>query len=172
MSRDEAFAEEFRRIFTAEFESLFRYLNRLTGDPAMATDIAQEAFVRLYQRGEWPNDRRAWLAAVSNNLVRDEHRKRSRRKRLREAQPTLFMYAEPGPDPHEELAIRERRRRVRLALDRLPLRDRQALLLRHEGHSYQEIASALGYRVSGVGKLIVRATRAFRTAYEEADASG
>ncbi|MGH7570536.1 MAG: RNA polymerase sigma factor [Gemmatimonadota bacterium] len=172
MSRDEAFAEGFRRIFTEEFEGLFRYLNRLTGDPALAKDIAQEAFVRLYQRGEWPRDRRAWLAAVSNNLVRDEHRKRSRRRSLHESQPTLFMYAEPEPAPDEELVIRERRRRVRGALDRLPHRYRQALLMRYEGHSYQEIASALDYRASGVGKLIVRATRAFRTAYEEADASG
>ncbi|MGH7551176.1 MAG: RNA polymerase sigma factor [Gemmatimonadota bacterium] len=172
MSRDEGFAEDFRRIFAEEFDSLFRYLSRLTGDPALATDIAQEAFVRLYQRGEWPRDRRAWLAAVSNNLVRDEHRKRSRRRNLHEAHPTMFMYAEPEPAPDEELVVRERRRRVRRALDRLPLRYRQALLMRHEGYSYQEIASALDYRASGVGKLIVRATLAFRIAYEEADASG
>ena len=172
MSPDEAFTEDFRRIFGEEFDSLFRYLNRLTGDPAGAGDIAQETFVRLYQRGALPRDTRAWLTAVSNNLVRDEHRKTSRRRGLREANPTLFVYAEPEPGPDEGLMIRERGRRVRRALERLPLRYRQALLMRHAGYSYREIASALDYRLSGVGKLIVRATRAFRTAYEEADASG
>ena len=35
----------------------------------------------------------------------------------------------------------------------------------------REIASALDYRASGVGKLIVRATQAFRVAYGGADAS-
>lgn len=171
MSRDEAFTEDFRRIFAEEFESLFRYLCRLTGDPALAADTAQEAFVRLYQRGERPRETRAWLAAVSNNLVRDEYRRTTRRRNLREANPTMFVYAEPDPAPDEELVLRERRRRVRQALDRLPDRYRRALLLRQEGYSYREIASALDYRASGVGKLIVRATRAFRTAYEGADAS-
>ena len=171
MSRDEAFVEEFRRIFAEEFESLFRYLCRLTGDPATAADTAQEAFVRLYQRGEGPRDTRAWLAAVSNNLVRDEYRRTTRRRNLLEANPTFFVYGEPVPAPDEELDVRERRRRVRNALDRLPVRYRQALLLRQEGYSYREIASAIDYRASGVGKLIVRATQAFRNAYEAADAS-
>lgn len=170
MSPDEAFAADFRRIFGEEFDSLHRYLTRLTGDPPKAADIAQETFVRLYQRGELPRDTRAWLTAVSNNLVRDEHRRSSRRRSLREANPALF-HAEPKTGPEEEHALRERQKRVRRALDGLPLRYRQALLMRHEGYSYREIASALDYRVSGVGKLIVRATQAFRGAYERADAS-
>ena len=157
MRHDEAFTEEFRRIFAEEFESLFRYLCRLTGDPAMAADTAQEAFVRLYQRGERPREARAWLAAVSNNLVRDEHRRTTRRRNLREAHPTMFVYAEPDPPADEELVVRERREKVKQALDRIPERYREALLLRQEGYSYREIASALDYRASGVGKLIVRA---------------
>jgi len=171
VSRDEAFTEDFRQIFAEEFESLFRYLCRLTGDPALAADTAQEAFVRLYQRGERPRETRAWLATVANNLIRDEYRRATRRRNLREANPTMFVYAEPDPAPDEELVVRERKRRVRQALDRLPERYRQALLLRQEGYSYREIASALDYRASGVGKLIVRATHAFRVAYERANAS-
>lgn len=170
MSPDAAFTADFRRIFGEEFGSLQRYLTRLTGDPPQAADIAQETFVRLYQRGELPRDPRAWLTAVSNNLVRDEHRRSSRRRSLREANPGL-LHVEPQPGPDEEHALRERRMRVRRALDELPLRYRQALLMRHEGYSYREIGSALDYRMSGVGKLIVRATRAFRSAYERADAS-
>lgn len=169
MSPDEAFTADFRRIFGEEFDSLHRYLIRLTGDPPKAADITQETFVRLYQRGELPRDTRAWLTAVSNNLVRDEHRTSSRRRGLREANPALF-HAEPKPDPEEEHVLRERQKRVRRALDGLPLRYRQALLMRHEGYSYREIASALDYRASGVGKLIVRATQAFRIAYERVDA--
>lgn len=116
-------------------------------------------------------DIRAWLTTVANNLFRDEHRRSRRRRNLREANPTMFVYADPGPDPSEDLARQERIRRVRRALDGLPLRYRQALLMRHEGYSYREIASALDYRMSGVGKLIARATQAFRCAYERADAS-
>ena len=56
--------------------------------------------------------------------------------------------------------------RVRQALDALSERDRRALLLRHEGYSYREIAEALDYAPTGVGKLLVRASRAFREAME------
>lgn len=136
----------------------------------MAADIAQETFVRLYQRGAPPDDMRAWLATVANNLVRDQHRQVSRRKRLLEANVNILHDQASESSPADELANSERRRRVRQVLATLPPRYRQALLLRHEGYSYREIASAIDYRVSGVGKLIVRATQAFRTAYEGADA--
>lgn len=171
MNRDEPFAGAFRRVFESEFDSLFRYLNRLTGDSTSAGDIAQETFVRLYRRGAMPRDTRAWLAAVANNLVRDEYRTSSRRRVLLEANLHLPDSCEARSSLEDELLRRERERRVRRALDGLPVRYRQALLLRSEGYSYREIASALDYRVSGVGKLIVRAMEEFRRAYEEADAS-
>jgi DNA-directed RNA polymerase specialized sigma24 family protein len=56
---------------------------------------------------------------------------------------------------------------VREALDGLTLRDRQMLLLRHEGYSYREIAQALGVPETGVGTMLVRATAAFRAAFLE-----
>jgi len=61
---------------------------------------------------------------------------------------------------------------VRSALERLTLRERQILLLRHEGYRYREIAAALEVAPSGVGTMLARATAAFRKAYHElADAS-
>jgi len=45
------------------------------------------------------------------------------------------------------------------------------LLLRAEGYSYREIASALQLNEPSVGTLLARAKRAFREAYEKPDAS-
>jgi DNA-directed RNA polymerase specialized sigma24 family protein len=56
---------------------------------------------------------------------------------------------------------------VRAALDRPTLRDRQALLLRHGGYSYREIAAALGLAETSVGTTLVRAGQAFRAAFQE-----
>lgn len=168
MSRDDPFIRAYRAIFDDEFVSLFRYVNRSIGDPSGAADIAQEAFVRLYQRGSLPDDVRAWLATVANNLMRDEYRRSTRRRRLLEQNAGVLREVGSTPDPEEGVVEDERRRRVRRALSALPERQRQALLLRYEGYSYAEIATALDYGASGVGKLIVRATRAFRAAYEEA----
>jgi DNA-directed RNA polymerase specialized sigma24 family protein len=41
------------------------------------------------------------------------------------------------------------------------------LLLRHEGFSYREIATALGVAESGVGTMLIRATEAFRAQLKE-----
>jgi RNA polymerase sigma-70 factor (ECF subfamily) len=60
---------------------------------------------------------------------------------------------------------------VRSALDRLPARERELLLLRAEGYSYREMADALELNEASVGTLLARAKRAFRLAYEGADAS-
>ncbi len=167
MNPNEPFEAAFRDVFEARFQSLFRYVNRLCGDSAAAADIAQESFVRLYQRGELPDDPRAWLVTVSNNLFRDAHRRRGRRQELLEAKADRLYDDGSASDPAEQLEASERRQRVRQALETLPLRDQQALLLRHEGYTYREIARALDYGEAGIGKLISRATRAFQRAYED-----
>ena len=167
MRADSSFDAEFCRVFESRFPSLSRYLDRLTGDAALAADVAQETFIRLYRRGAMPDDVPGWLVSVANNLVRDEHRRSTRRLRLlaREA-------AEPPGDdalalPDAELVVDERRRAVRAALDTMRERERQLLLLRHEGYSYRELATALGLTESSVGTLLARAKAAFRSAFEE-----
>jgi RNA polymerase sigma factor (sigma-70 family) len=160
------FDSDFRRVFDDQHGSLFRYMERLIGDRAAAADLSQEAFVRLYERGSMPNDTRAWLVSVAHNLMRDAHRTRSRRARLLDEKAEDLRPTAP-PSPDSALVSREQQARVRSALETLPERDRRALLLRHEGYSYGEIARALDYAPSGIGKLLVRAHQAFRRAFEE-----
>ena len=40
----------FESTFGEQYPGLFRYCHSLTGDPDLADDLAQEAFVRLYDR--------------------------------------------------------------------------------------------------------------------------
>jgi RNA polymerase sigma factor (sigma-70 family) len=75
----------------------------------------------------------------------------------------------PPADPSADLERSERIEAVRAALNRLNLRDRQALLLRHGGYSYREIAAALGLAETSIGTTLVRASHAFRAAYQELD---
>jgi RNA polymerase sigma factor (sigma-70 family) len=161
-----AFEEAFRALYHARFEGLYRYLDRLTGDPDLASDVAQEAFIRLHARGEMPDQPVGWLVTVANNLVRDEHRVTGRRLRLVAEQPQRVPLGAPA-DPADDLERAERIGAVRAALETLTLRDRQALLLRHSGYSYREIADALGLAETSVGTTLVRAGQAFRAAYQE-----
>jgi RNA polymerase sigma-70 factor (ECF subfamily) len=158
------FSDAVAALYHAQFASLFRYLDRLTGDPELAKDVAQDTFARLYHRAALPDDPNAWLATVATNLVRDHQRQARRRAEL------VLQYAPDAAQPSEPPAAdagvmeHEARSRVRAALDALPERDRMLLLLRHEGYSYRELARAVNVAEGSVGTLLVRATRVFRQA--------
>jgi RNA polymerase sigma-70 factor (ECF subfamily) len=152
-------------LFRQRFASLWRYLDRLTGDPDLAADLAQGAFVRLYQRGVMPDDPASWLVSVAMNAFRDTHRRGVRRAALASAyRDDVVMQAVPV-DASEAVIADESRAHVRRVLDALPERDRMLLLLRHEGYSYRELAGLVGVSETSVGTLLLRATRAFRTTF-------
>lgn len=164
--------ETFVRLFNELFEPLHRYLSRLSGDGDLASDIAQEAFVRLYRRRALPDDPQAWLFTVATNLFRNAKTKRSNRVRLLTVGRGLRVHSDPIRPPDAEIEAGEARRRVRSALDTLNDRDKSLLLLAAEGHSYREMSTVLALREASVGTLLRRAKQAFRQAYEEApDAS-
>jgi len=161
------FHDQFVDLYDTHFARVFRCLDRLSGDPALAADLAQEAFVRLYKRGSAPDEPAPWLITVALNLLRNAKSTEARRFRLLTPVRGTAALADPPADPGETLEAAEARTRVRAALARLDERDRQLLMLRSEGYRYQELAAALGLNPASVGVLLARAKRAFRAAYEE-----
>jgi RNA polymerase sigma-70 factor (ECF subfamily) len=162
-----SFPEQFTAVFDAHFARLFRYLDRLSGDPELAADLAQEAFMRLYLRGGLPDTPSAWLISVAMNLLRSDRSTRSRRHRLLTEARSRHALGDPRPGPDEQAVASETGHRVRATLQRLPDRERKLLLLQAEGYSYREIAVALGLHEASVGSLLARARREFHAVYEE-----
>lgn len=155
---------DFEAVFAKLYPSLFRYLNRMTGDADVAADIAQEAFVRLLRHPIPDADARRWLFTVATNLVRDWARSADRQRRL-------LQESYRGPTrlapPDEAVERAERIEAVRAALVELAPRDREILLMREEGFRYAEIAEVVGVAPSSVGTLLARALRRFSTVYRE-----
>ena len=167
------FHAQFTELFEAHFKRLHRYLNRLSGDSELAADVAQEAFVKLYQRGSLPDAPAAWLITVAMNLFRNAATSRRRRLELLTPARAEGVLADPPASQAQEMEAKESRRRVRSALDRMSERDRAMLLLHAEGYGSREIAAALKLNEASVGVFLARARRAFREIYEESsDASG
>ena len=162
-----SFPEQFTAVFDANFARLFRYLDRLSGDAELAADLAQEAFVRLYDRGALPDAPPAWLITVAMNLFRNERGSRTRRRRLLTEARSRHALGDAVATPEDHTLAEESRRRVRATIDRMPERDRRLLLLQAEGFSYREIAVGLGLHEASVGTLLARARRAFRAHYGE-----
>ncbi|HRC86418.1 MAG TPA: sigma factor, partial [Thermoanaerobaculia bacterium] len=71
-------ANDLEAFYQAYYASLWAFLARASGDPALAEDLAQEAFLRLLgSRAEhWPwATRRPYLYRIGLNLLRDRQRR-------------------------------------------------------------------------------------------------
>ena len=137
-------------IYAEHRLALLRYVHRLTRDVHLAEDVVQDAFLRVS---------RSWLFRVCTNLVRDQSRRTAIRER-HAAQPDEAQ----AESPEEEFERAESVRTVRLALDRLIPRDREALLLRESGFRYAEIAEVIDVGVEIVPTLIARGLKRFHKA--------
>ena len=162
------FHEQFVTMFDTAFARVFRFLDRLSADPELAADLAQDVFVRLYRRGAMPDKPDAWLITVALNLFRNARTGRSRRLRLLTFARGEAAHSDPPPAPDMKVEADDAASRVRSALASLSERERRLLLLSVEGFSYRDIATATGVRETSVGVFIARAKQAFRTAYEDA----
>jgi RNA polymerase sigma factor (sigma-70 family) len=159
------FDQQFATLFDAEYRRLFRYLDRLSGDPELAADLVQDTFVRLYRRHALPDRPLAWLVTVAMNLFRNAHGMKHRRARLLTPDRAALIHSET--EVSNDAADVGDRMRVRAALDALPKRDAQLLLLRAEGYSYGDIATVMHLNETSVGTLLARAKRNFCNAYGE-----
>lgn len=157
------------RVLTARLlPRALRHANRVLGSRAEAEDVAQEAMLRLWRQArDWKADGPArpgtWLYRVTANLAVDRLRARSR---------SLPLDAAPEPEdetPGPAAVMDDARRRAALdvALQKLPERQRQAVVLRHiEGLSNPEIAQALDISVEAVESLTSRGRRALSAALQ------
>lgn len=124
---------------------VYRTTARVLGDPDLAQDAAQDAFVNAM--GGLPRFRgdssfRTWLLRIAINAARTVGRRRGRRREV-----SLVLAAdEPSasPDPARNAVNATEVERVEHALDRLPPKQRMAVALRvQQGLSYAEIAVSL-----------------------------
>lgn len=167
ISKTLPFQDRVVELFHAHYHRLVRYLDRLSGDPDLAADLAQEAFIKLHERGSLPDRPEAWLITVAMNLFRNVKSTGARRRRLLTVARVEATLGDPIPTPAQTVEAADERVQVRAAIDRLSERERQILLLRAEGYGYRDLAAALNLNEASIGTFLARAKRAFREAYEE-----
>ena len=139
---------------------VFAQAFRMLGDRAEAEDVAQEALMRLWKIApEWRQGEAkvtTWLYRVTANLCTDRLRKRR--------SVGIDEIPEPEDDaigPAEALQDKARLDALQAALNDLPDRQRQAVVLRHiEGLGNPEIAEIMEITVEAVESLTARGKRA------------
>jgi len=157
--------DAFEAFFHLYEQEIFGYLWRITGDEHASYDLAQETFVRAWQRFEQVRryeQPRAWLFHVATNLASNHRRNRSVRDA---ALSRLGAGAGVAGDPTAGVAESDA---VRAALGAMPVKLRGALVLRVVyGLSLGELAHALGTSQAAAKMTLSRARERFRTYYAQ-----
>jgi RNA polymerase sigma factor (sigma-70 family) len=154
-------------------EKLFHYLIRCLQSEDEAADLAQEAFVRVYQhRAKFDAGQKfsTWLYSIASNLVKDRYRWRSRHPQVSldaENEQTGHNLRDHlpahGPTPSDCLQADERADAVRRAVATLPDELRTPLILsEYEERSHAEIGGILGCTAKAVETRIYRARQQLR----------
>jgi RNA polymerase sigma-70 factor (ECF subfamily) len=153
----------FARLVDGARPRLVRHLGVTAADPDEPEEVAQETLARAWKALSGFDGRSrfyTWLFGIAHHVRLDRRRARRRRIEAAGEVPVEEAAAPPArePGPLSRLLEVERRERLRDALDRLPERQRLALLLRFvDGLSCVEIGEALETTANGASMLIFRA---------------
>lgn len=149
------------RTFIGRYERrVYGLALRMLHDPALAEDVAQETFLRAWRRGHTHDPRRGsvatWLLSITRNLAIDMLRVR-RPDPIDPADLARFPRASSDVGPGQAAIRADDQHRVRIALNRLPIEQRRALILSvFEGSTARDI-SLLEQIPLGTAKTRIRA---------------
>ncbi len=155
----------FDEAFTLHHRAVFRTARAVVRDAALAEDVTQEVFLRLYRNlNSTPGEEllRAWLLRVTLNVARNylrgQGRSMVRDNEYHKSNNDGGWAAEaPEEDYERRMAIEEARR----ALDKIKEPMRSCLLMKQQGLSYREIATTLSLKETNVGSLVARGRKEF-----------
>lgn len=159
----------FDEAFTLHHRAVFRTARAVVRDSALAEDVTQEVFLRLYRNlHATPGDDllRAWLLRVTLNVARNTVRGQNRsmvrdNEYHKSTAENGFNVDAPEEDYERRQAIEEARR----ALDKIKEPMRSCLLLKQQGLSYREIANSLSLKETNIGSLVARGRKEFARVY-------
>jgi RNA polymerase sigma-70 factor (ECF subfamily) len=145
---------DLEEVFRGHYARVVAVAARVLGSRDQAEDVAQEVFLSFGRTSVPGAEAGGWLTVAAThtalNLLRSG-RRRSAREEATDDGPTVV------PDVAELVITRAERTSVRAALARLPHRQAAALVLRHSGLSYAEVAAALDLSPGSVGTTVRRA---------------
>ena len=147
---------EFKNLFDIHFDTIRNYIYYRSGDPEIATDIAQETFMRVWEKQIKIEEKK--IKGLLYKIARDLFISNYRRQKI-----VLQFKLNLKPDivdhsPEDQLQFEELKEKYETALAKLPEKQRTVFLMsRMEQLKYREIADILGISVKAVEKRMKHA---------------
>ncbi len=164
----------FNYLATKYHRPMIHFLYRMVGNQAVAEELAQEVFLRVYRaRSSYRAEARftTWLYRIATNLAvnhaRDTRHERSAQTvyldQPDEETGTTPDVADDEPTAEQQLLSDERMAAIRRHVMALPERQRTAVLMhKYQGMDYREIGDVLKLSESATKSLLFRAYQTLR----------
>ena len=157
----------FRQLLDEHLGPVSHFVARMTDDAALAEDIAQEVFLRLWTQADRFDPARAklstWLHNIARNLCIDHFR-----KQRRIVDEDDFDRFESGDEPGMAAIEAATGDAMRQSLAALPESQRSAIVLcYYQGFSNRDAAGILGINVAALESLLARGRRRLKTLLAE-----
>jgi RNA polymerase sigma-70 factor (ECF subfamily) len=146
-------------VFRSDYGRIVGVAGRVLGSRSEAEDVAQEVFLAFGRSSVPAGEARGWLSVAAVHTALNHLRSGKRRASREETATAGPVHV---PDVADDVVVLEERSRVRAALAQLPQKQAAALVLRHSGLSYADVAAALDMSVGSVGTTVRRAESALR----------
>ena len=156
--------DDLGEVFRRDYRRVVAVAGRVLGSRDECEDVAQEVFL-AFGRSTVPADEASgWLTVAAVHTALNHLRSGRRRAAREESAAVSDAVVRPttSPDVADVVVTAEERTRVRTALGALPEKQAAALVLRHSGLSYAEVATALSMSPGSVGTTVRRAESALR----------
>lgn len=151
---------------------VYQYLYRMVHSPAVAEELAQEAFLRVYRaRASYEPSAKftTWLYRICTHLalnhIRDSRKERDHARlddTPDDGRPLQVATTEATIE--EKMVARLRAERIRNAVNELPEKQRVAVIMhKYQEMDYKQIADLLDTSESAVKSLLFRAYESLRT---------
>jgi RNA polymerase sigma factor (sigma-70 family) len=149
---------------------LMRFFRRNWQDGGEIADLRQETYIRVYEaaRRQRPSPVKPYLFFVARNLIIDRVRHKSVVPIETMAEVDWLKVSDHEPGPEQRVAARQELQRMQIALDELPPRCRQVIILRRvHGYSQREVAQKMGVKEETVESQVVKGMRALTDALSD-----
>lgn len=158
---EELSQEEYRVAFNTYFKALRNYVYYHSSDAGLAEDIAQDAFVKLWETRSRIDKKtiRAYLYTIAHNLMLNQFKHNQVFYKFRYA-----ITKDRDNDTPEKIAeIREYGDKLQQVLSQLPDGGREVFLMnRLDDLTYNEIAARLGLSVKAIEKRMTKVLKILR----------
>ena len=153
--------EEFKICFDQLFDPIRNYIYYRCGDSDKATDIVQEAFLKIWEKQiEYhPEKTKGLLYKVAKELWISQYRKEQSAEKYK----LTLKFKDDKETPLRSLEYKELKEKYEIALSNLPENQREVFLMsRMEELTYKEIAARLEISVKGVEKRMSLSLKSLR----------